>query len=397
MKRRSFLRSTLALGALGATGCCFLPSELEAPIPSAPSTVPPTTSAVLASPAPTEWVPAQTVVLAVGILRWARADLYDAMPAEERRDQALVEALVARGVPRSRITYLVDEQATLARAREALAASIAACGPDDTFVFYWAGHGDRTDAGASYAVPFDAGDDSARTCLGYDEIARAIERGGMGRALSFADTCYSGALADALVARRGGPMRAGFGASSASESSTGNWTFTDAVIAAFGGDANADRDRDGSVTLTDLERFVEEEMAFADGQLANVQCTSDFPRTFRLAGAAAPPCVRYGERLEVLDEGTWWPATIIGQPGTQLAVHYDGYTGSSDAVVDVSQTRPYAPLTYAAGTRVEVRWEGQWYPAAIRDQRLGVHLVHYDGFADTWDEWVSSDRIRVPT
>lgn len=399
MKRRVFLGGAAALSALGASGCCFLPSsELEAPIaPSPPVPAPPSPAPAssTASGSPDVWSPARTVVLAVGILRWARADLYDAMPAEERRDRVLVDTLIARGVPRERLTYLADEEATLARAREALAAAVAACGPEDTFLFYWAGHGDRTDAGVSYAVPFDAGDDSTRTCLAYDEVARAIERGTMRRALSFADTCYSGALADALVARPGGPPRAGFGASSASESSTGNWTFTDAVIAAVAGDAIADRDRDRSVTVDDLTRFVEEEMAFADGQLANVHCTNDFPRTLTLSSAAAAPCTRYGERLEVLDEGAWWPATITGQPGDQLAVHYDGYTGSSDAVVEVSRTRPYAPVTYAAGTRVEVRWEERWYPAVIRDQRLGVHLVHYDDFAETWDEWVAADRIRT--
>ncbi len=358
------------------------------PPTSAPSTAP-------TEPAPI-WDPAHTVVFAAGLLRWARHDLYDSMPRAERRDQALIETLAQRGVPRERITFLRDHEATLAAARAGLRASIDAAGPDDTFLFYWAGHGDRTESGASFAVTFDAGDDSTTSCLAYEEIARTLEEHGrMRHALLFADTCYSGALADALIARAGGPARAGFGASSASQTSTGAWTFTDAIIAAFGGAANADRDRDRSVTVSDLARFIQEEMAFADGQLANVRQTSAFPRLLALGSAEPAPCERYGERIEVLVDGTWWPATITGQPGSQLTVHYDGYTQRWDATVDAGETRPYAPTTYPAGTRVSVSWNDAWYPATVRDAHLGVHLVHYDDYAETWDEWVSIDRVRV--
>ena len=341
------------------------------------------------------WEPARTVVFAAGLLRWHRHDLYDSVPRVERRDRALIEALVRRGVPEARITHLTDRGATLAAARGGLRSAIEAAGPADTFLFYWAGHGDRTAAGASYAVPFDGGDDTPSTCLGYEEIVRTLEEHGrMQRALLFADTCYSGALADEVMARPGGPPRAGFGASSASQTSTGAWTFTDAIISAFEGTAYADRDRDRTVTVADLSRFVQEEMAFADGQLASVRQTSEFPLMLQLGPAAAAPCARYGERIEVLSEGAWWPATITGEPDGQIAVHYDGYTRRWDATVDVSETRPFAPLAYAPGTRVSVQWNDEWFPATVREARLGVHLVHYDDYADTWDEWVSIDRVR---
>jgi hypothetical protein len=400
MRRRAFVRGLSILGAASATGCCFGEgargaSELPPPPPSpAPSMAEPAPARTAATPMP-DWDPTRSVVLAVGVLRWARADLYDAMETTERRDRALVDTWIARGVPRERVTYLADAEATLAGARAALAASLATVRPDDTFLFYWAGHGDRTDSGAGYAVPYDAGDDSTTSCLAYDEIVRAVEAVPMARAMFFADTCYSGAIADAVLARPGGPPRAGLGASMASESSTGNWTFTDAVIAAFGGAANVDHDRDGVVTVSDLARFVEEEMAFADGQLAHVEETEAFPLMLRLSPAEAAPCPRYGERIEVLQEGTWWPATITGEHDGQLDVHYDGYTEQWDATVAASETRPYAPVAYAPGTRASVEWNGEWYPAEIREARRGVHLVHYDGFDDVWDEWVSRDRIRV--
>ena len=388
--RTTIGRRDFALGALAASlgGCCFS-GRAEDRVAPPPVVVPP-------PPVRVVWEPARTVVFAAGLLRWARSDLYDGMSRVERRDQALIDTLEHRGVPRSRITFLRDDQATLAAARAGLRAAIESAAPDDTFLFYWAGHGDRTDAGQSYAVTYDAGDDTPSTCLGYDEIVRTLEeRGRMQHALLFADTCYSGALADAVMARSGGPARAGFGASSASQTSTGAWTFTDAIIESFEGTANADRDRDGVVRVGDLSRFVEEEMAFADGQLANVRQSVAFPLAMELAAAVAAPCARYGERIEVLQDGNWWPATITGQPAGQLAVHYDGYTEQWDATVDASATRPYAPTTYAPGTRVSVQWNDAWYPAVVREARLGVHLVHYDDYADTWDEWVSIDRVHL--
>ena len=63
--------------------------------------------------------------------------------------------------------------------------------------------------------------------------------------------------------------------------------------------------------------------------------------------------------------------------------------------MDESDTRSYAPTTYAPGTRVSVRWEDSWYPATVRDARLGVHLVHYDEYDAIWDEWVAIDRVHL--
>jgi hypothetical protein len=44
---------------------------------------------------------------------------------------------------------------------------------------------------------------------------------------------------------------------------------------------------------------------------------------------------------------------------------------------------------------VQVQWRRRWYPATVIEVRLGVHRVHYDGYPDTWDEWVPLDRLRA--
>ena len=48
------------------------------------------------------------------------------------------------------------------------------------------------------------------------------------------------------------------------------------------------------------------------------------------------------------------------------------------------------------GSRVEVEWKGQYYPAVLLAPRDGGWLVHYEGYDDSWDEVASEDRIRDP-
>ena len=49
---------------------------------------------------------------------------------------------------------------------------------------------------------------------------------------------------------------------------------------------------------------------------------------------------------------------------------------------------------FAQGDRVEVLWNGRWWPAIVLETRTGRWLVHYEGYADEWDETVEVDRIR---
>jgi hypothetical protein len=58
--------------------------------------------------------------------------------------------------------------------------------------------------------------------------------------------------------------------------------------------------------------------------------------------------------------------------------------------------RPITPVRYATGTKVEVLWKKQWYPATVLQAKDGAHLIHYTDYESKWDEWVPSRRIREP-
>ncbi len=59
------------------------------------------------------------------------------------------------------------------------------------------------------------------------------------------------------------------------------------------------------------------------------------------------------------------------------------------------------PAPYAAGQAVHVDWEGTWYAGHVVEVGAGPnegrYKVHYDGWAASWDEWVTPDKLRLPS
>lgn len=46
------------------------------------------------------------------------------------------------------------------------------------------------------------------------------------------------------------------------------------------------------------------------------------------------------------------------------------------------------------GSGVQVEWHGSWYPAHILKTQGDRYYIHYDGYSDSWNEWVGPSRIR---
>jgi hypothetical protein len=49
-----------------------------------------------------------------------------------------------------------------------------------------------------------------------------------------------------------------------------------------------------------------------------------------------------------------------------------------------------------ADDSVLVEWKGKWYPAKVLKTEGGRSFIHYEGFESSWDEWVTSSRIKKP-
>jgi Agenet domain len=215
-------------------------------------------------------------------------------------------------------------------------------------------------------------------------------------ALLFADCCYSGSLGMEAMLRAGRVSYGAITSSLASAISTGAWTFTECLIDGLRGALPLSADSDGLIAFSDLARHAEREMAFSDGQLSTFVTTNGFDPRFALVPGTKRAHSRIGEYVEAKSkDGKWYPGRVEKVDGTKFWIRWAGYKASHNEWVQDSNIRPSAPRQHAAGTRVEVEWQGSWYPAEVLTGRWGMHLVHYDKFEPVRDEWVSPKRIRL--
>jgi RNA binding chromodomain-containing protein/agenet domain-containing protein len=56
---------------------------------------------------------------------------------------------------------------------------------------------------------------------------------------------------------------------------------------------------------------------------------------------------------------------------------------------------PSYALICTPGDKAEVKWKGRWYPATVSQAVGNRCFIHYDGYANSWDEWVGPGRIRI--
>ncbi len=67
----------------------------------------------------------------------------------------------------------------------------------------------------------------------------------------------------------------------------------------------------------------------------------------------------------------------------------------------VPQQRPMPldPVAFPQGVcqyQTEVEWHGTWWAAEVVQTNGNRYYIHYTGWANSWDEWVGPDRIRLP-
>ena len=363
-----------------------------------------------------DWQPKRTWVFAVGILEFQHRDLFDSFPEKNRRDAQLVEFFRQQGVPDSQILFLKDSQATTRRVRNAFANFLSQAGPDDLLIFYYTGHGYKSDdEQTTYFATYDTSDDVEGWPV--QSIVRDIEKSFKGaRALLTADTCFSGSLAETTRQLGRRVSYATLASATSNHTSTENWTFTEMLLAGLRGKSFADINGDGEVTLAEIAEDIKEDMAFAEDQRSVFAVTGNFSPQMDMAVAERKIDPLISSRLEVRSEGDWYKARVIDARGESYRVHYFGYEDSDDEWVtrrqlrtaDTTASRKNLPSStdadwnsssteYRTGAHVEVNWRGQWYAAKILDAKDGRHLVHYAGYDDSWNEWVSDRRIRRPS
>ncbi len=277
-----------------------------------------------------DWQPQRTWVFAVGILQFQHKDLFDSFPQKNRRDAQLIEFFRQQGVPESQIFFLKDSQATTRRVETSFPAFISKAGPNDLLFFYYTGHGYKSDdEKTTYFATYDDSEDTVGWAT--DEIVRDIEKYFKGsRALLTADTCFSGSLAQTTRQLGQRVSYATLASATSNHTSTENWTFTEMLLAGLRGKSYADINGDGEVTLSELAEDIKQDMAFAEDQKAVFLTTGNFQPEMELATAERKVDPLISSRLEVRSEGDWYKARVIDARGSTYRVHYFGYEDSDD-------------------------------------------------------------------
>ena len=116
-------------------------------------------------------------------------------------------------------------------------------------------------------------------------------------------------------------------------------------------------------------------------------------------GTAYAAVCSVGDKAEVLWKGTWYPAKVtrVNEDQTRCFIRYTGYGSEWDEWVGQERIRikDTATSPFAVGDAVEVKWKSSWYPASVLETKNGKYKIHYDGYSDSWDEWVGPSRIRA--
>jgi len=345
-----------------------------------------------------EWEPEKTWVFAVGILEWEHGETWAPFPdaVAGRFDEKLVNVFQSKGVPNEQIVYLQDGDATLEQIQDNLTELLSNTNEDHLFILYFAGHGDwDSESGEHYFINYDANPDDRDNYWSIPSIYDDIESNFNGsKVLLLADCCFSGGLIDELKRRETDISYACVTSAYSHNSSTGEWTFTEALYKGLLGDPVVDLDGDHIVTLYDFARYAELEMAFIEEQKSMFLTINDFDPQMQLASVSDEIEPIEGKRVEVEEEGEWYKAKTLKREDGETLVEYIGYDQEPEWVEE-ERIRPYKPEMFGVGEAVEVEYEEEWYSATVTKTWYGLHLVSYDDFSEEWDEWVGSDRIRT--
>lgn len=358
-----------------------------------------------ASPARAEALaPARTWAVVAGVLEWKDRALAP-FSKVHRKDKELYDQLGQMGVPVDQRRLLLDRDAQTDAILDALRDAVRRAPRGSTLIFYFAGHGLRDPDGRIVFASSDVSVDRAtKTGLVLDDLVPILAAFKGDRLVLMADCCHSGglvAVGDALV--KAGLRVAVLTSAEASNTSTGNWTFTQTVIDGLRGRWIGDLDGDGAVTLGEVAREVADAMKFREQQRSAWSARGVSPG-LELARAAEDP-ERLAPGAGALARRAWVVVPRDGQDevarvlgvgdGGRLRVAFYDYSDEVDAWAAARDAKPIAFRTWPVGTTLTVDWEGQPYEAKVTAVDGGFMRITYPGWSPVWDEWVTAERVKA--
>ncbi len=314
-----------------------------------------------------------------------------------RQDDAFVEALHARGVPRDHVRYLRDEDAKKALILAAMSDHLRRAAAGDTLVVYFHGRAVRAHDGRGFLSPYDSLKDDSASLLAADEFLEAVDGSFSGaRVLLFMDCSLGGCLYDALPSRHWRHEVAVLGSSQSSGHGFDDWTFSESLVRALSGNGWIDLDNNGRIELKELAKAATEDCVLLAHELPGHQCSTGFPSSFVLATCAPKKSAREGRLVEVRRRDDRWElARVLQVTQNRIIVRPIRAKDATDEGVEPSRVREPRLAGLNPHEPVDILVAGEWRAGKVVKSGNGMNCVRLDGeTGTTLDEWVGPDRLR---
>ncbi len=341
----------------------------------------------------------QTYAVIVGALEWT--DQY--LPPFEKRnrkDEELYNLLKTTGVDENNIVFLKDQEATLKSIKENMKTILQKTTTGSHFIFYYAGHG-MHEKGKYYFANYDiVTTNPSETGLDLDIIANIISNNFKGeRVTLWADCCYSGGLeTTAETISKKGFKTCALTSATATNTSTGNWTYSQALIDCLKGEAMMDRNNDGNITMNEMAGEVKDAMKFRERQLntfATFNLDADKTIISYVSGKMNRSDKEVGSYVFAMHKGKWEVARVIGKTNGEYDCEFYFYCDKESKTVSPQKVRKPHFIQHKVGASVKVEWDKKWYDATITKADGDFYYITYAGYDKSYDEWVLYDRIRT--
>ncbi len=239
----------------------------------------------------------RTWVFMVGVLEWADNKTFASFDKRGRVDAKIMKFFEKQGVPANQMLYIKDQNATTNAVREEFASFLKQAKKGDVLFFYYCGHGYKNDGGKVCFANYKGADWTA------EEIVKTVNENFAGNtALFTADCCNSGGLAKE-VQKYKTRNYAALNSVVPTDVSTGNWTFSNALLYALEGRNFVDTDNNGVIQLGELSQYIDAEMAVVEGQKASYFVPTSMKNWTLTSGVRAKKNNRIGERVMVDYDG----------------------------------------------------------------------------------------------
>lgn len=333
----------------------------------------------------------KTWVFMVSLVEWEDTTMAT-FDKDGRIDSAIIDFFSKNGVPSNQILYVKDKKATTSLVRSEFVNFLKKGNKEDHLFFYYAGHGYINEEEKVCFATYKGEDWSA------EEIVKTVNNNFAGNKAFFtADCCNSGGLT--LEAQKY-PQREYVSLNSVvpTNNSTGNWTFSNALLYGLQGKNFIDNNNNGNISLEELAKYIDEEMAVVEGQKAYYYIPDSMKNWVVSSNVPKKRSTLIGSRVNVNYDGQDYLGFVEdADTKNNFKVRFYSYTNNETEWLKSSRLKMFTcKQDFPIGTKVKAlsSFDEKQYTGKVIQKFLCLHLVHYDDFESEWDEWVAPKNIE---